>query len=58
VIGILFAARMRNLARFTFADVLASRQSPVASRRSPGPMRAFAATSATNSIGQRSFLPF
>ena len=38
VIGILFADRMRNLGRFTFADVLANRLSPV-------PMRAFAATS-------------
>ena len=38
VIGILFADRMRNLGRFTFADVLAS-------RLAPGPMRAFAATS-------------
>lgn len=38
LIGILFADRVRNLGRFTFADVLAHRLSPV-------PIRAFAATS-------------
>lgn len=38
LIGILFADRMRNLGKFTFADVLAFRLAPV-------PMRAFAASS-------------
>ncbi|MCY0386057.1 DUF485 domain-containing protein [Robbsia sp. Bb-Pol-6] len=38
LIGILFADRIRNLGRFTFADVLSYRLSPV-------PMRAFAASS-------------
>ncbi len=38
LIGILFADRMRNIGKFTFADVISFRLSPV-------PIRAFAATS-------------